>query len=131
MDVVLTDKSAIPRVSQGLKDNSYAQQNSYVSPTNKHGISINQSSSRNIASARGHRSAVQLIPLQSLASNIETPRRALNSPVALKINSIQNVATERAEEQASKGVKHQPRITTNSNLPSVFISEKPHAIKIK
>jgi len=131
MDIILSDKSLIPSVSQGLKDNSSGQHNSHISPTNKHAFGINQSSSRDIISARSYRSAVQLIPLQSLASNIETPKNAANSPTVRKINNNQNAFSERSEEQTLKVAKHQPKITNNANLPSVFISDKPHSIKIK
>jgi len=131
MDVILTDKSSFPRASKGLKDNSYSQPDSCVSPTNKYGLGVNHTSFRNPMTSRGHRRAVQLLPLQSLVNNVETPKRVVSSQADLNSNCYPTLNSDRTEEPTFKALKSQPKITSNANLPSVFTSEKPQPIKIK
>ena len=131
MDVLLSEKTPIQRMSIGIKDTSYSQQEPFVSPTNRYGLGMNQISARNVTSARNQRASAHLAPLHILANNIETPKRLANAQVAVNNSANPGANVDRSEDLPLKALKHQPKISNSPYLPSVFSNEKPNSIKIK
>ena len=135
MDVILTDKISLQQQpSLGQKSSRSFHQESVLSPRIRYGIGANQFTSRNISSARPNRAANSITPLQQITSNNETPRAPANQlQLALKNPNLAVVDSniEKNEDHQLRGAKHQPKISSNSHLPPVFLTDRSQPIKIK
>ena len=132
MEAIIFEKVPSQQHSQVQKTSNSVHFDGFVSPRNRlNVINMNQIVSRNPSFNKINKISSQLSHLQSIVSNVETPKQVASDNQITHAPSNPLISNSITDEHPVRSVKNQPRISNNPHLPSVFSTDKAHAIKIK
>ena len=132
MEPIIIDKCPTPQpIYQAYKDSTSHQIDSVTSSLNRFNIAGNHINSRNAQPSKSNRVLAHLLDMNAMITNNKTPK--MHSNYQSQIHALSNIqfSSPNYDDLPIRSVKNQPRISNNSQLPSVFSNDNSQAVKIK
>ena len=131
MEAIIFEKVPSQQLSQAQKVNKSLHCDVFVSPRNRLNVNINQLFPRTPSYKKINRISTQQSQAQPIVNNVETPKQIPSDQHITPAASNIAISNSTTDEHPVRSVKNQPRISNNPHLPSVFSTDKSHAVKIK